>query len=417
MFTKVKNTLFAMSAATIALAGGSGCRGGHQEPVESVDTIPAPELLYGINADSFVVEKQTVRNGQMIAGLLTEAGLPYATAIAAYDKARGVYDFRQMKAGHTYCIFNTIDSAGMGTLRHFVYEISATSYVRCSFTGDSVSVSREDKSVATRRRTAQATISTSLWNAMADQGMPPQVALDLSDVFAWTVDFFGLERGDRFGIMYDELLVGDNVVGTGAITAAVYVSSSGKRSYAFRHVVDSVAGYYDLQGNSLRRAFLKAPLHFSRISSRFSNGRLHPVLKIRRPHHGVDYAAPKGTPVVALGDGKVIAKGYDGKGGGNYVKIRHNSIYTTVYMHLNNFAKGLSTGATVRQGDVIGYVGATGLATGPHLDFRMYRDGKPIDPLRVEMPPAEPIDNDEIIEFMDESDRLRQSLDSLMASN
>lgn len=417
MFTKVKNALFAMSAATIALAGASGCRGGHQEPVESADTIPVPELLYGINADSFAVEKQTVRNGQMIAGLLTEAGLPYATAIATYDKAKGVYDFRQMKAGRTYCLFNTIDSSGLGTLRHFVYEISATSYVRCSFDGDSVSISREDKSVTTRRRTAQATISTSLWNAMADQSMPPQVALDLSDVFAWTVDFFGLEKGDRFGIMYDELLVGDNVIGTGAITAAVYVSANGKRSYAFRHVVDSVAGYYDLQGNSLRRAFLKAPLHFSRISSRFSNGRLHPVLKIRRPHHGVDYAAPKGTPVVALGDGKVTAKGYDGKGGGNYVKIRHNSIYTTVYMHLNNFAKGIGTGATVRQGDVIGYVGATGLATGPHLDFRMYRDGKPVDPLRVEMPPAEPIDNDEIIEFMDESDRLRLSLDSLMASN
>lgn len=416
MFTKVKNALFAISAATIALAGGTGCHGGHEPAAPVADSIPAPELLYGINADSFAVEKQTVRNGQMIAGILTEAGLPYAAAIAAYDKARGVYDFRQMKAGHTYCLFNSIDTSGLGTLRHFVYEISATSYVRCSFEGDSVSVTREDKSVTTRRRTAQATISTSLWNAMADQAMAPQVALDLSDVFAWTVDFFGLEKGDRFGIMYDELLVGDKVIGTGAITAAVYVSNSGKRSYAFRHVVDSVAGYYDLQGNSLRRAFLKAPLHFSRISSRFSNGRLHPILKIRRPHHGVDYAAPKGTPVVALGDGKVIAKGYDHKGGGNYVKIRHNSIYTTVYMHLNNFAKGLSAGATVRQGEVIGYVGATGLATGPHLDFRMYRDGKPVDPLRVEMPPAEPIDNDEIIEFMDESDRLRQSLDSLMAA-
>ena len=130
----------------------------------------------------------------------------------------------------------------------------------------------------------------------------------------------------------------------------------------------------------------------------------------------MDYAAPKGTPVVALGDGKVIAKGYDGKGGGNYVKIRHNSIYTTVYMLLNNFAKGLSTGQNVRQGDVIGNVGATGLATGPHLDFRMYRDGKPVDPLKVEMPPAEPIDNDEIIDFMDESDKLRQTLDSLIAA-
>lgn len=417
MFTKVKNTLFAITAATIATALSTGCHGGKEQTVEAVDTIAAPELLYGVCADSFVVEKKTVRSGQMISNILTEAGLPYSTAIAAYDKALSVYDFRQMKAGRTYCLFSTIDTSGVGTLRHFVYEISATGYVRCSFAGDSVSVVREDKEVTRRRRLAQATISTSLWNALAEQSISPQVALDLSDVFAWTVDFFGLEKGDRFGVMYDELLVGDNVIGTGDIASAVYISSSGKRSYAFRHVVDSVAGYYDLQGNSLRRAFLKAPLHFSRISSRFSNGRYHPVLKIRRPHHGVDYAAPKGTPVVALGDGKVIAKGWDPKGGGNYIKIRHNSIYTTVYMHLNNFAKGMANGKTVRQGDVIGYVGSTGLATGPHLDFRMYRDGKPIDPLRVEMPPAEPIDNDQIIEFMDESDRLRQSLDSLMAAN
>lgn len=415
MCTKVKKTLFAIAAATIAM---TACTGGHDggAPAEATDTIAAPELLYGVNADSFIVEKRTVRSGQMISNILTEAGLPYSTAIEAYDKAQRVYDFRQMKAGRTYCLFSTVDTAGVGVLRHFVYEVSATSYVRVSFGPDSVSVAREDVAVATRRRMASATISTSLWNALADQGVQPQVALDLSDVFAWTVDFFGLEKGDRFGIMYDELVAGGKVIGTGAIQSAVYISSGGKRSYAFRHVVDSVAGYYDVQGNSLRRAFLKAPLHFSRISSRFSNGRLHPVLKTRRPHHGVDYAAPKGTPVVALGDGKVIAKGWDPKGGGNYIKIRHNSIYTTVYMHMSNFAKGIGTGKDVRQGDVIGYVGSTGLATGPHLDFRMYRDGKPVDPLRVEMPPAEPIDNDEILEFMDESDRLRQSLDSLMAA-
>ena len=417
MFTKVKRTITAVVVVTAAASVSFGCKGG-ADSTPATDTVAEahPELLYGICADSFVVERQCVRNGQMISNLLTGAGLPYATAIKAYESARGVYDFRQMKAGHTCCFFNSIDTNGVGSLRHFVYEISATSYVRCSFIGDSVDVVREEAAVTRRRRTARAVIKSSLWNALAEQDIAPQVALDLSDVFAWTVDFFGLEKGDQFGVVYDELVAGDKVVGTGDITSAIYVSNGGGRSYAFRHVVDSVAGYYDLQGNSLRRAFLKAPLHFSRISSRFSNGRMHPILKIRRPHHGVDYAAPKGTPVVALGDGKIIAKGYDGKGGGNYVKIRHNSIYTTVYMHLNNFAKGLSTGQNVRQGDVIGNVGATGLATGPHLDFRMYRDGKPVDPLKVEMPPAEPIDNDEIIDFMDESDKLRQTLDSLIAA-
>ena len=150
--------------------------------------------------------------------------------------------------------------------------------------------------------------------------------------------------------------------------------------------------YYDLEGNSLRKAFLKAPLKFSRISSGFSHSRLHPVLKIRRPHHGVDYAAPSGTPVYALGDGKIIkaAHGYN-RGGGNMIKIRHNGVYSTAYLHLKAFAKGIKTGVYVKQGDLIAYVGTTGLSTGPHLDFRFYKNGKAVNPLKVESPPVEPV--------------------------
>ena len=404
----------AVASSAVAALPLSGCGGGPAAAPEVADTavVEAPVLLYGLPIDSFIVERAAVRRGQMISQVLTGAGVPYSQAIEAYDRAMPLFDFRQMRAGQACCFFYAADTSGHGPLRHFVYEISPTSYVRCSF-ADSVSVARGDVPVVLRRRAVTATVSTSLWNALSEQDVDPQVALDLSDIFAWTVDFFGLDRGDRFGVIYDERVAGDSVVGSGAISAAVYVSASGRRDYAFRHVGDSVAGYYDLQGNSLRRAFLKAPLHFSRISSRFSHGRMHPILKIRRPHHGVDYAAPKGTPVVALGDGKVIAKGYDKRGGGNYVKIRHNSVYTTVYMHLNNFARGLAVGQQVRQGDVIGAVGMTGLATGPHLDFRRLRDGKPVDPLRVEMPPAEPIDNDAIVGFMDESDKLKARLDSL----
>lgn len=398
-------------AACLSLCGCGG-RPAAEAVAAPVVVVEPPALLYGLPVDSFIVEKSAVRRGQMVSQVLTGAGASYSQAIEAYDKAMPLFDFRQMCAGQTCFFFYAADTAGRGPLRHFVYEISPTSYVRCSF-ADSVSVERGDVPVTLRRRAVAVTISTSLWNALSEQGVDPQVALDLSDIFAWTVDFFGLDKGDRFGVVYDERVAGDSVVGSGPVAAAVYVAAGGKRDYAFRHVGDSVAGYYDLQGNSLRRAFLKAPLHFSRISSRFSHGRMHPVLKIRRPHHGVDYAAPRGTPVVALGDGKVVAKGYDKKGGGNYVKIRHNSVYTTVYMHLNNFARGLAVGKQVRQGDVIGAVGMTGLATGPHLDFRMLRDGKPVDPLRVEMPPAEPIDNDAIIGFMDESDKLKATLDSL----
>ena len=175
----------------------------------------------------------------------------------------------------------------------------------------------------------------------------------------------------------------------GPIYAAEF-EHMGKSYYAFRFSQDEGFDYFDDRGENLRKAFLKAPLSFSRISSRFSGSRLHPVLKIRRPHFGVDYAAPKGTPVMTIGDGTVVERGYKG-GGGNTVKIKHNTVYTTLYLHLSGFAKGITPGARVRQGDVIGYVGSTGLSTGPHLDFRVYKNGSPVDPLKLDVPPGEPV--------------------------
>ena len=179
-------------------------------------------------------------------------------------------------------------------------------------------------------------------------------------------------------------------IGVGQIKAALFRHHN-RSYYAFLFDEDGEWNYFDEDGNSLRKAFLKAPLKFSRISSRFSSGRLHPVLKIRRPHHGVDYAAPAGTPVYAIGDGRVSHKGWDAKGGGNYLKITHNSVYTTVYMHLKGFAPGLTQGKQVRQGELIGFVGSTGLSTGPHLDFRVFKNDRPIDPLKMEAPSVEPV--------------------------
>ena len=195
---------------------------------------------------------------------------------------------------------------------------------------------------------------------MVSANTSPELALRLSAIFAWTVDFFGLAKGDQFFVCYDQELLDKEAIGIGKIHAARFVH--GKDTIgAYSFTQDSTRSYWDQQGRSLRKAFLKAPLHFSRISSGFSYGRKHPILKIVRPHTGVDYAAPAGTPVLALGDGKVIAKGYNG-GGGNTVKIRHNSVYTTGYMHLSRYGKGIQVGSFVKQGQVIGYVGSTGLS-------------------------------------------------------
>ena len=212
--------------------------------------------------------------------------------------------------------------------------------------------------------------------------------------------------------MYDEDYVDGVSVGLSNIYAA-YFKHKGRDYYGFKFSENGADfSYFDENGNSLRKAFLKAPLKFSRISSKFSRSRFHPVLKIFRPHHGVDYSAPIGTPVYTIGDGTVLAKGYDGGGGGNYVKIRHNSVYTTVYMHLSKFESNLSVGKHVNQGETIGYVGKTGLATGPHLDFRVYLNGQPVNPLSIESPSVEPIKAENMPRFKEHINPLKNELDN-----
>jgi murein DD-endopeptidase MepM/ murein hydrolase activator NlpD len=212
---------------------------------------------------------------------------------------------------------------------------------------------------------------------------------ELSDIFAWTVDFFGLQKGDSFKVIYEELSIDGRSLGTGKIYGAQF-NRQGFTATAIPFIQDGTETYFDYDGNSLRKAFLKAPLQFSRISSRFSSGRMHPILRIRRPHFGVDYAAPVGTPVYSIGDGRIISATSE-NGSGKMVRIQHNSVYATAYLHLNRFEAGISPGAMVRQGETIGYVGNSGLSTGPHLDFRIYQNGYPVDPLKVDAPAVEPV--------------------------
>ena len=233
---------------------------------------------------------------------------------------------------------------------------------------------------------------------MKESETNPFLAVELSDIYAWAIDFFGIQKGDQFKVIYEEQFVDSQSIGISEIYAAVF-THNGHDFEAYNFEQDSTESYFDNEGNSLRKAFLKAPLRYSRISSRFSHSRMHPVLKIRRPHHGIDYAAPTGTPVVSIGDGKIIKKGYQKRGGGRYVKVKHNSVYTTVYMHFSKFAKGISVGSFVKQGQTIGYVGSSGLATGPHLDFRVYKNGSAINPLRMESPPVEPVADDNKARF------------------
>ena len=316
---------------------------------------------YNIKLDSLIVAYGKVGNNQNLSSLLSDyvsAGL-----IDRIAKETGeVFDVRKIHSGNTFARI---------------------------LSRDSLRVFRDKKKVNVAVKTAGGSISGSLWKTFEDRDLNISLALQLSEVFAWTVDFYALQNGDSFKVIYEEIYVDGRMVGIDRIISAWFHTGE-KDYYAFLWDDKGRKAYFDENGQSLQRSFLKAPLRFSRISSRFSGARMHPVLRIVRPHYGVDYAAPRGTPVEALGEGRVTEAGWKG-GYGRFISIRHNSVYSTTYAHLSGYAKNIRAGSHVSQGEVIGFVGSSGLATGPHLDFRVYRNGSPIDPLRMESPPSEPV--------------------------
>jgi murein DD-endopeptidase MepM/ murein hydrolase activator NlpD len=255
---------------------------------------------------------------------------------------------------------------------------------------DNYRAKREQKPVEWREAEVAGRVNSSLWIALEESDASPQLAVIMSQIFGWSIDFFGIQRGDEFRIIYSREHVEDTPLNNYRIEAASFTTAD-TTIYAIPFTQDGEELFYNNNGNSLEGAFLKAPLDFYRISSKFSNSRFHPVLKRYRAHHGVDYAAPVGTPVYAIGSGKVIKKAYQANGGGYYLKIRHNSTYVTTYMHLSRYAKGLKEGDYVKQKQVIGYVGSTGISTGPHLDFRVHENGKPINPLTIKSQHKKPI--------------------------
>ena len=293
---------------------------------------------------------------------------------------------------------------------YFIYEINPVDYVVYDLS-DSLRIYKEKKPIETLVKSASGVITSSLWNTLEAQALDYNLALTLSEIYAWSIDFYGLQKGDKFRVIYEENFVYGKSIGIGRIFAAQFVHNK-EDFYAFRFTQNNEEAYFDDKGKSLKKAFLKAPLKFNRISSQFSNARFHPVLKIYRPHHGVDYAAPTGTPVMSIADGTVIGKGYQAAGGGNFVKIKHNAVYTTSYMHLSKFGEGISTGVRVRQGQIIGYVGTTGLSSGPHLDFRVFFNGSPINPLTVKSPPTEPITEKNMPDYTVHRDSMMTKLTS-----
>jgi murein DD-endopeptidase MepM/ murein hydrolase activator NlpD len=371
--------------------------------------IPEPKFAYGIGVDSLIVFTDYVQKNQNLSEILLGFKVNYPTIDLLVRRTKNVYDVRRIKAGNRYSVLCSNDS--IQKVQYFIYEISSTDYVIFDLR-DSVHAHTGTKEIELRECITSGTINSSLWNALVANKTDPNLANDLSEIFAWTIDFFGIQKGDTYKVLYDEIYVEDEYVGIGKIKAAVF-NHYGRDHFAFYFIQDSAGDYFDHEANSLRRTFLKAPLKFKRISSGFSHSRLHPITKVRQPHHGVDYAAAQGTPVMSVGDGTVTFAAYKGHAG-NMVTVKHNSTYTTSYLHLSGFGKGIRQGTRVKQGQVIGYVGSTGRSTGPHLDFRFYRNGHAIDPLKVESPPAEPVKQEYLGQFFEAITGLKGKLDEIM---
>lgn len=386
------------------------------EPTESLQTerndsiatkAEKADSLYQIPTKEKEIVFGKIPNNKTLSEILVPNGISQAVINQMAEKSKPIFDVRKIRSGCKYALF--IDTlGGKRTVEHFVYEMDALQYIDFSL-GDSIAVERREKAKQLKERLVKGEITSSLWNAVTSQNVPFLLAYELSNIYAWNIDFFGLQKGDKFKVRYTEVWVDSTFIRIDTIKCAVF-NHCGSDFLAVPFKQGNRTDYFDYEGQNLRKAFLKAPLKYSRISSHFSNSRMHPVLKICRPHHGVDYAAPVGTPVMSIGDGRIIDRSFH-SGGGNTIKVQHNSTYTSVYMHLSKFASGVKVGSIVKQGDVIGYVGSTGLSTGPHLDFRVYKDKTPINPLKMESPSVEPICADSMASFIVARERALKELE------
>lgn len=386
-----------------------------EETIEITDTLTGTDFRYGICIDSLDVNEYQIRNGDNMAAIFSRLGFSAQYAELITRACCDVLDPTKLQAGRYYSTFTTRDS--IPEIRYITFAKTMTDYAIIDFTRDTICSFAYQKPITLKRNYLEGTLNTSLWNFLRAEGVNPLLAVHIADVYAWQIDFFDVKEGDSFRVLYDVAFIDDTTELKIASIEGVVFNHRGKDFFAIPFTQDSVFEYFDEEGNSLRKAFLKAPLDFFRISSRFTNARFHPVLKRYRAHHGVDYAAPTGTPVKSIGAGSIVGKGFQAGGGGNFLKVKHNSVYTTTYMHLSRFAQGMQVGKTVQQGEVIGYVGSTGLSTGPHLDFRVHKNGQPIDPLKMESPPSEPVRPELIDTFLVVKQKVLAELDSFRVTN
>jgi len=393
--------------------------GFHMAPRERPPQMDLPTTPY---TDRFAQKKEyrqrfrhivhRIKPGDTLYQILVNHGVQSREVGALIAASKSQPDFQQLRAGESLELFLNRNSQRLEKIRY--QDMHGQVLTMSRLDREWVS-SRYDKPFVVTTALARGTIRDSLYQSAIDEGVDFELALALADIFAWDIDFFvDLRHQDSYQLLYEQRFRDGKLIGNGRIIAAHFLNNGTHHQAYYYQVPGRVDDYYTSDGRSLRKIFLKSPLRYSRISSGFSRRRLHPILKIYRPHLGIDYAAPAGTPVVAVGDGRVIFKGWK-EGYGRFIAIRHNSHYTTTYGHLSRYASRISKGSAVKQGHVIGYVGASGLATGAHLDYRMKKDGRFINPLKVRFPAARPIPPDHLEPFRQRAAYLEDKIDQLLA--
>ncbi len=363
---------------------------------------PKKNLVYGIDADLYTLKRGEVDRNETMGGILNRLGVSAKVVDQLNRQSADIFPLKNIRAGNKYTAFlSGGDSINQPKLEFLAYESSKTDYVVFGFGNDTTTIQKGEKEFRLLRTKKSAIIESSLWGAIMEQDLPYVLAAEMEDIYQWSVDFFGIQKGDKFTVIYDERFIDDTVsVGVGRIWGAKF-SQGDATYYAIPFYQSGRVQYWEADGASLRKQMLRAPLKYSRISSGFSYSRLHPIHRVYRPHTGVDYAAPSGTPVHSVADGVVTFRAYKGAAG-NMIKIKHANKIETGYLHLRGYAKGLRVGSRVKQGQLIGYVGSTGGSTGPHLDYRVWRNGVAINPLKIPQKPSEPISkaNSEAFEYV-----------------
>ena len=368
--------------------------------------ITDPVYEYGILVDSFNLIHGVVKNGQTLGEILYANHINHQKIAEIVLKSKEIFDVRRVNPGKKYLVINSKDSIEKAC--YFIYEESQTTYIVVDMI-DEIDVYKGEKEIITKLKKSTGQITSSLSEAVENLGVSPRVSIQLSEIYAWTIDFFKIQKGDAFTVYYENNYIDGEYIGIGNILAAEFIHKD-KSFYAFYYKANKNFGeYFDEEGRTLRKAFLKAPLDFYRISSRYSTNRKHPVTGRWKGHFGTDYAAPKGTPIMTTANGTIVAASYT-KNNGNFVKVRHNGTYTTQYLHMSKIKPGIRKGVYVKQGETIGYVGSTGLATGPHVCYRFWKNGKQVDPYKQDLPPGDPIKKENEADYMIVKDSLMQIL-------